>query len=318
MTAISPNERAWALVEELLKRQTELRIEVHCTSAGTLVIDCGVHAPGGLEAGLILARACLADLGTVQVVPLQLGETSIPHISVATDHPLLACIGCQYAGWAVQAGKYFAMGSGPMRLLANKEEVLKKYGLTDTADCAVGILESSELPGDEVATYLADATGVTPERLALLVARTASIAGTLQVVARSVETCLHKMEELGLDLRLVTSGWGFAPLPPVARDDLGAIGRTNDAILYGSHVTLWSRFESETLETIGPDIPSSSSRDFGLLFRELFDRAGGNFYDIDRAIFSPAQVSLYNLPDGRRYTWGQVYPDVCWQSFSTQ
>ena len=68
--------------------------------------------------------------------------------------------------------------------------------------------------------------------------KTASIAGSVQVIARSVETALHKMHEIGFDLTQVRSGFGIAPLPPVAADDLVGIGRTNDAMLYGGEVTL--------------------------------------------------------------------------------
>jgi len=312
---LSPNRRAWELAQRVIERQVELRAEVHRTKAGAVVVDCGVEAEGGIELGLLLARLCMADLGRVEVTPMLLGEIPMPHVSVCTDHPLLACMGSQYAGWEIRVGNFFAMGSGPMRLLAKKEELLGQYGLGDDADVAVGVLEAGQLPPEEVVSYLVEATGVKPSSLVLFVARTASIAGTIQVVARSVETCLHKMHELGLDLRRVSAGYGAAPLPPPAEDDLGAIGRTNDAILYGAHVTLWTCFEPETIAERGPDIPSSSSRDFGLLFLELFERAGGNFYEIDPNLFSPAHVTLYNRPDGKRYTFGQIYPDVCWKSF---
>ena len=76
--------------------------------------------------------------------------------------------------------------------------------------------------------------GVRPDGLTLLIAPTASIAGCVQVAARSVETGLHKMLELGFDVRAVRSGLGVCPLAPVAKNDLRAIGWTNDCILYGT------------------------------------------------------------------------------------
>lgn len=312
----SPNERAYQLVQRMLARAAQLRVAEQSGADGTIVVDCGVQAHGGLEAGLLLARVCLGDLATVRLVRLPLGDASVPHVQVDSDWPVLACMGCQYAGWQIERDDYFAMGSGPMRLLAQKEELLAKLTLRDRAERAVGVLEAGKLPPEQVIRYIADESGVPPRQLVLLVARTASMAGTVQVVARSVETCLHKMYELGFDLHGVRSASGVAPIPPPGADDLEAIGRTNDAILYGAQVTLWTDYPDDLLEERGPDVPSCSSSDFGLLFRELFDKAGGNFYDIDPMIFSPAQVTFYNR-SGRMFTFGQVYPDVCWHSFRT-
>ena len=314
MALVSPNERALDIVRAMQERAAELRIGIRSVDIGMTVVDCGVEAEGGIEAGLMLARVCLGDLATVRLTRLPLGEIGVPHVEVATDQPVLACMGCQYAGWQIQRDGYFAMASGPMRLLARKEELLQHLDLFDYADVAVGVLETSAVPPDAVASYIADQLGRPAAFVTLLVARTASIAGTLQVVARSVETCLHKMHELGFDLNGVRSATGVAPVPPPGRDDLEAIGRTNDAILYGAQVTLWTDYPDELLEERGPDVPSSSSSDFGLLFRELFDKAGGNFYEIDPMIFSPAQVTFYNR-SGRIFSYGQVYPDVCWHSF---
>ena len=85
---------------------------------------------------------------------------------------------------------------------------------------------------------IAAACQVEPSSVTLLVAPTASLAGGVQVVARSVETAMHKLAELKFDLARIVSAHGSAPLPPVAGDDLAAIGRTNDAILYGARVVL--------------------------------------------------------------------------------
>jgi methenyltetrahydromethanopterin cyclohydrolase len=135
------------------------------------------------------------------------------------------------------------------------------------------------------------------------------------VVARSVETALHKLHELKFDLHRVESGWGVAPLPPPAADDLAGIGRTNDAILYGSRVTLWVRGDDDSLQAIGPKIPSSSSADHGEPFAEIFRRAGHDFYKIDPLLFSPALVTLSNLDTGNSFTFGRVESNVVQRSF---
>src|SRR5207248_154527 len=49
------NERAHALADRLARAADVLRIDVH-TTGGCRVLDCGVQAAGGLQAGLGLAR----------------------------------------------------------------------------------------------------------------------------------------------------------------------------------------------------------------------------------------------------------------------
>ncbi len=147
-------------------------------------------------------------------------------------------------------------------------------------------------------------------------APTASQAGTIQVVARSVETCLHKLHELGFDPKRIESAFGTAPLPPVAKDDLAAIGRTNDAVLYGGEVTLWLRGDDDSLRQVGPHIPSSSSPEFGEPFAVIFKRYNCDFYKIDPQLFSPAAVTFCNLDSGRTFRFGQTLPEVIQRSFN--
>jgi methenyltetrahydromethanopterin cyclohydrolase len=128
---------------------------------------------------------------------------------------------------------------------------------------------------------------------------------------------LHKLFELGFDLHRIESGYGTAPLPPVAGDDLEGIGRTNDAILYGGEVTLWVRGSDADLEAIGPRVPSSASPDFGAPFAEIFARYHRDFYAIDPHLFSPAVVTFVNLDTGHRFRFGRTLPEVIRKSFGT-
>jgi methenyltetrahydromethanopterin cyclohydrolase len=311
------NQRAAGLCRQLTQRSAELRANVHQV-AGAMVIDLGVAARGGLEAGLAMAEICLAGLGSVQIVSADPAVSSGPAVAVSTDHPVAACLASQYAGWQIAVGKYFAMGSGPMRAIAAKEELFQQFALGETAEEGVGVLETSKLPPAEVIDYLARECGLAPERLTLLAARTASQAGTVQVVARSVETALHKLHELKFDVTRVESGWGVAPLPPPAADDLAGIGRTNDAILYGAQVALWVRGDDDSLRQIGPQVPSNSSPDHGEPFADIFRRAGHDFYKIDPLLFSPARVTFCNLDTGNSFCFGQLLPDVIQKSFKKE
>jgi methenyltetrahydromethanopterin cyclohydrolase len=304
------NQRAADLCDVLVRQADVLRAQVHVLKSGARVIDLGIAAQGGWDAGLMLAEICTAGLARIALVPAAREYGGGPAAQVHTDHPLAACMASQYAGWEIKGEKFFAMGSGPMRAAAGKEALFDKIGHRESPAVAVGVLETRKLPTEAIAQDIAAACGLAADKLTLLVAPTASFAGTLQVVARSVETALHKLFELGFDLSRVVSAYGIAPLPAVAADDLRAIGRTNDAILYGAEVTLWVRGDDASLAEIGPRVPSNSSPDHGQPFAALFERYGRDFYKIDPHLFSPAVVTFNNLDTGRVFCFGELRPDV--------
>lgn len=313
-TLLTLNQRGLKVADEMAANAAALRIET-LSVGGARVIDCGIKSAGSLQAGLGLARVCLADLASVSLVPGEVDGKPCPHVQVWSDQPVQACMASQYAGWQVKAGKFFAMGSGPMRAAWGKEELFTQVPGRERSPVAVGVLETRKLPTEEVVTHLCQQLGLEPPALTLLAAPASSMAGTLQVVARSVETALHKLHELKFDLVQVVSAQGWAPLPPVVPDEIGAIGRTNDAILYGGRVVLWVYSEDGLLAEIGAMVPSSSSSDYGSPFAEIFERAGRDFYKIDKMLFSPAELVLYNLRSGRAHHFGKLAPDVLRRSF---
>ena len=310
------NERANRVADELARDAGRLRVAT-AKVGGARVIDCGGAVTGSLTAGLAMARACMADLGEVAYVPCPVADIGGPAVQVTTDDPVRACLASQYAGWQVQVGKYFAMGSGPMRALSAREEIFQHIPGKEESPVAVGVLETRSRPTDEVIAAIVGKLPQDAEALTLLVAPASSMAGTVQVVARSIETALHKLHELKFDVTQVISGYGVAPLPPVARDELAAIGRTNDAILYGGQVTLWVRADDEIIESIGPRVPSSGSKDHGTLFADLFKKYG-DFYKIDPLLFSPAEVEFRNLKTGTCRRFGRTEPGLVRKSFGLE
>ena len=315
------NARAHELAEGLIQAAETLRVQLHDVPGGGRVIDCGIDAEGGLGAGLALAQVCTAGLAEISLIPGELrgdvpaDNIAWPHLLVATDHPVAACLYSQYAGWQVGVEKFFAMGSGPMRAAVAREEVFKRLSYSEQPEHAVGILEGGKLPTPAVLEFLSAKTGVPAAQTTLLIAPTASAAGNFQVVARVVETALHKLFELGFDVERVRSACGTAPLSPVAQDDLTGIGRTNDAILYGGSVTVWVRGDDESLAELGPRVPASASTAYGKPFLEIFEEAGRDFYKIDPHLFSPAQIVFQNLDTGRVHRFGAINPCILRKSF---
>jgi methenyltetrahydromethanopterin cyclohydrolase len=309
------NARALRRVEILRAMLEERKVSEHAIEGGGRFFDCGIEARGGLLAGLDLARICLADLAEVSIVPGEVGGIACPAIQVTTDHPVEACLGSQYAGWAISEGKFFAMGSGPIRAAYAHEPLFQELGLGESPEAVVGVLEGRKPPTAAVVAKIAEACRVAPSAVTLLIAPTASLAGGLQVVARSVETALHKLHELKFDLRRIISAYGVAPLPPVAKNDLAAIGRTNDAILYGARVVLYVNGDDASLEAIGPQVPSTSSKDHGEPFAAIFARYNHDFYAVDPHLFSPAEVVFQNVETGRVHSFGKRADDVLARSF---
>ena len=305
------NVRAGVIADRVAFYAAEFGVIVHDLPSGARVIDAGVTAPGGLGAGQAMAHICMGGLGHASFVPLSIGGESYQGVQVWTDHPAIACMASQYAGWAIQLDKFFAMGSGPLRILARVEQALfDKLGYTERAHRGVLVMEGRTLPTDDVVAWVSERAGLEQSALTIIVAPTASAAGGVQIAARIIETGLHKMDALGFDVRQVTHAIGTAPLPPVAKNDLRAIGRTNDCILYGGSVHFTVRATDAELAELAPKVPASASRDYGTPFYDIFQRYNKDFYAIDPLLFSPAEVRLTSTESGRTFHAGQLNQDV--------
>jgi methenyltetrahydromethanopterin cyclohydrolase len=311
MTDLGMNERAWTMVDDAVARAGELRIETHRLGSGARIVDAGINVAGGYAAGRLLAEVCMGGLGHLTYVPLSIAGEPWSGVQVWTDHPARACMASQYAGWAINPEGFFAMGSGPLRAKARVEkELFGKLGYAENGARGVLVLEGRTLPTDDVIAWIASRAGVAPEALTVLIAPTASTAGGVQVVARMIETGLHKMETLGFDVTRVVSAIGTAPIPPIAKNDMRAIGRTNDCVLYGGQARYTVRADDEKLAHLAERLPSSSSGDYGTPFYDIFKRYDNDFYKIDPMLFSPAEVWITSAVTGRTFHAGRVNPEV--------
>ena len=310
---LSLNDRARELADRLAADAEAARVEVTTLANGTRLIDCRV---GGFAAGRAFAEVCMGGLGEVAYAPLVLEGRWLPGLTVTTDRPAVACLAAQYAGWRIDRDGYFAMGSGPGRALIRAEELYDDLDWDENASAAVLCLETREPPPAEIADFVAERAGVEPSALTLLMAPTASVAGGVQIAARVVETALHKLHELDFDVRRVVSGFGSCPLPPTADDDMAAIGRTNDAVLYGGQVHLAVEADDDdALRELVERLPASASKDYGEPFGTVLEEAEFDFYAIDPLLFSPAQIRLTSVGSGRSFEAGRVNLEVLERSF---
>jgi methenyltetrahydromethanopterin cyclohydrolase len=315
---LSINRRVRPLVDALAADAAALRVGVTRSAAGAQIIDAGIASPGGLEAGRRIAEICLGGLGVVTLGPGPDSAVVATAVSVHTSNPVVACLGSQYAGWSLQEGTFFAMGSGPGRALARKEPLFAELGYADDAEDATFVLEVDKPPPEALIERVAEACGVPAQRLTFILTPTTSLAGSVQIVARSLEVALHKAHELKFPLAHIADGFGTAPLPPPSPTFITAMGRTNDAILYGGRTALFVTGLEKAAEALADALPASASRDYGRPFAEIFEACAGDFYKIDPMLFSPGLVEVTALESGRCFRRGRSDPGLLARSFGLE
>jgi methenyltetrahydromethanopterin cyclohydrolase len=314
---ISVNRKALELVDKLCKESEEYRVEVKVSRVGATLIDAGIKSNGGFQAGKIITEICLGGYGKVQICPIQYGDLVLPSIVVYTNYPAVSTLGSQFADWQIKENDYSAIGSGPARALARKNrELYEEISYADEADSTVLVLETSVEPPESVIEKVADDCKVSPSKLSLILVPTTSIAGSTQVSGRIVETGLHKLSRVGLDPKQAINAFGSAPIAPVHPRVAVAMGRTNDAILYGGFAQYdVKRCSDDKLEQMVNNAPSSTSKSYGQPFRQIFKSVNYDFYRIDPDLFAPAVISACNSDTGSFFRAGEINLEILKQSF---
>lgn len=313
------NRLAYRLVEKLLAEPEYYGVMVDRLPSGATLIDMGVEARGGYEAGLIASGIAMGGVGKANLGYWNYDGLILPTVTVYTDHPSIALLGSQLAGWKIRVGDYTADGSGPARALALKPKRLyEKIGYRDESDVAVLLLESDRRPTDEAARFIAEACGIKPSETYLLLTCTTTLAGMIQISSRVVETGLFRLDFLGLDPKRVLYGSGYAPVMPLHRDLGMAMGRAEDAITYGGVTSYIVDAEDEALRELAGKAPSSTSKLYGKLSYEVYREVDFDFTKVDPSLFAPAQITLTGTRTGTSYTSGMVNAKVLRRSMGLE
>ncbi|OQD58921.1 methenyltetrahydromethanopterin cyclohydrolase [Methanobrevibacter arboriphilus JCM 13429 = DSM 1125] len=317
---LSVNLEAKKTVDAMIEKADELNIAVSKLNNGATIIDCGVNVAGSLKAGEYYTKVCLGGLAEVGIsIPGDLSEKfALPSVKIKTDFPAISTLGAQKAGWSVSVGDFFALGSGPARALAKKPaETYEEIGYEDDADIAILTLESDNLPGEDVAEAIANDCGVDVKDVTLLVAPTSSLVGSIQIAGRVVENGTYKMlEALHFDVTKVKYAAGIAPIAPIDPDGLKAMGKTNDAVLFGGRTYYYIESEEgDDIKELAEKLPSSAADGYGKPFFDVFKEAEFDFYKIDKGMFAPAEVVINDLRTGELFKAGYVNVDLLKKSF---
>ena len=306
----SVNKASQPLVDQLVDDAKALQLEINTLSNGTRIVDAGVNCTGGLEAGRLIGEICMGGLGTVTLGANSGFENWPWSVNVHAKTPVLSCLGSQYAGWSLshksEQGKFFALGSGPGRALAAKEEILKEFAYKDNAESTCIVLEVDSYPPVEIADKVAKDCGINADKLTFILTPTSSLAGVMQIAIRVLEVAMHKAHVLNFPMEKIIDGYGVTPVAPPGGDFMTGMGRTNDAILYGGMVQLFVDCSDEEAEDLANKMPSNTSSDYGRPFGEIFKAYEYDFFKIDPMLFSPAKIIITNAKTGKSYTAGKL------------
>ncbi len=320
----SVNKLTQPLVQELLDHSDKLRLGVQKLPNGCTIIDAGINVPGGLEAGRIITEICMGGMGTVSISQSAYTDNWPLTVNVHASNPVLACLGSQYAGWSLSHEKYYALGSGPARAMATKqkdgvtvpvEALYKELEYQDSAETTALVIENDKIPPVEIVDKIASACGISADKLTIIMTPTSSLAGAVQVVGRVLEVAMHKAHELHFPLENIIDGSGSAPICPPHPDFVKAMGRTNDAILFAGQVHLFVKGSDEEAEKLAKALPSSTSKDYGKPFAEIFKACHYDFFKIDGMLFSPASVIVTAVDSGKSFRAGKLDNALLDQSF---
>ena len=318
---INLNISALDLVKRLCSQADRYAVSVEESESGATLIDAGIKAEGGFLAGEIITEICLGGYGVAKLLPIQYGDVVLPSIFVQTDHPTLSTLASQFAGWQIKIDEFSAIASGPARALALKpKDLFEKIMYKEESEVGVLVLETEKKPSEAVIQQIATKCKVIPKNLFLVLFSTTSLTGSTQVSGRIVETGLFKLMKLGLDPLLVRHAWGYAPIVPLHPSSDEAMGRTNDAVLYGGVANyIVSHEDDEKLENLVKLAPSSASKmlqearkiaEKNPRFLDIFREAGFDFYKIDPDVFAPAIVVVNNLRTGKTFRAGNLDVEV--------
>ena len=313
----SINKQTNRLVKSLIDESNRLNLLVEKGPLGSTIVDAGIKTTGSIEAGLKISEICLGGLGNTSITPNVNLKSSFANICVHASNPVIACLGSQYAGWSLSHEDFFSLGSGPARSLAQKEEIFSKISYKDNDSSTSIILEVDKYPPKEIVSKISKDCKVESKNIYFILTPTTSICGNIQVVSRVLEVAIHKIHELNFPLERIISGFGMAPLPPIAKDFISGMGRTNDAIIYGGNVQLFVDGNEQDIEDLSKKLPSSTSKDFGKPFKQIFQDYDNDFYKIDGSLFSPASVIINSSKTGKSYLSGRIDYELIESSFST-
>lgn len=313
---ISVNREAKKIVDKILEQAEQLNVIVSTLKNGTTVVDMGQKAKGSWLAGKYYAEITMGGMGEVTFDSFQLDEYTLPSVKVTSANPFLA-------GWVSQKHADPLPGAENQPILAGPAKALLKppdasivyANYHDNSDIAVAPFQTSAPITEDFANWVADACQLNPKNLYILVAPSNSLVCAIQVAARPIDNLMHRLHEEGIDIHQVSYAFSSSPVPPLAEDELEAMGRINDSMLYGGQVLIYLNGNDPDIQRILPNLPTRSSNQYGKTFRQIFVEHDMDFHKIDLRIHSVALVQINNIATGNCFSAGAIDRGMLRKSF---
>jgi len=314
---ISLNHEAMKVVQRILDNPEILNVAVNRLANGATVIDMGQKVRGGWLAGKYYTQITLGGIADVSFESFpEVDGVILPAVRVMVDNPLEACIGSQIAGWRLEAKRDAPILSGPARALNTEPDVdFRFFSYRDIYYEGIIAIQTADPVSEDTAAKIASACNIDPRNLYILVAPNTSLTCAVQVAARIIEQTLHRLGEEGLSIHSLRFAEGLGVIPPLASDDLTAMGRINDSLLYGGICTLHMEGDDADFERVAPRVVSSACKSYGKPFAEIYEEAGRDFYNIPLDLHSPAMLVLNNITTGRTFKAGAINSNGLARSF---
>jgi len=322
------NDLAKQIIEKIIQNKELYKAEIAKLDNGSTILDMSRATWIG---GKLVGEICMGGLGTVDFSSYNLDGHYLPSVNVYTSEPIISCLASQLAGWSIKLKKevekdgqlkkkiiFQSLGSGPARAKSKVEKIFEELDYTDASNCAVIVFETPKLPNEEVMEIVAKKCGVYTNNTYAICAPTACLTGSIQVASRIVETGIHKLHEIKFPMEVISDGFGTTTIAPIAEDDLGAMGRTNDSISAAGLTYYTINVEKDKEEGIFDLLkkaPANTSPSYGKPFLETFKATSYNFYDIDPGLFAPAIYTVTNIKTGNSKTVGSVNHELLKQSY---
>jgi len=316
----SLNEASLEIISPILDDPRRYGARIIKSPSGATIVDMGVEADGSWLGAKLWVEAAHGGMGEFSYGRMQIKDIEVPTAEVVIDNPMLSVIACEVAAWKLGEGEFAAMGSGPARAKARVDRWAKKVEYEDPSPYALLQLQMPRLPDDAMLQVVADACGIPLASLTAMVAPSASLVGSVQVASRAVEQCIVALARTtSFDISTIMYGNSTAPIAPVIEDEVLAMGRVNDALLYGGSSGLWVRHpDDDEIRRVTESIPFSvrAGADYGKSFGEIFEAYGRSIYRIPAHLDGPAKMMMTNLLTGSVFVAGKIDAERLFRSFT--
>jgi methenyltetrahydromethanopterin cyclohydrolase len=316
----SLNEAAMEIISPILDDPARYGARITRSTEGATLVDLGLEAPGSWLAAKMWVEAAHGGMAEFTYGRMRIREMEVPTAEVIIDDPMLSVIACESGAWKLGEGEFVPVGSGPARAKARADRFAKRVEYHDPSPNVVLQLQMNRMPSDETLTFVADACGIPVSGLVAMVAPSASLVGGVQVASRSFEQAIISLgRNTSFDISTILYGYGRAPIPPVIKDEVLAMGRINDALVYGGSSGLWLSHpdDEEVRQTaLSMTFSARAGDDYGKGYAEIYDTYGRSLFNIPPQLDSPAHVTMTNVRTGTVTAAGRIDEDRLYRSFT--